>query len=87
MSKSTYNTAINANGGYCPCQVKSAATKCHCADFRNKKVIKDIICDALASAQPQVPEEFAKATLKSIARRLSAIVKPVWDCRKRKDAL
>ena len=29
--------AIDANGGCCPCQIKSAATKCHCADFRNKK--------------------------------------------------
>ena len=31
--------AIDANGGYCPCQIKSASTKCHCADFRNKKAI------------------------------------------------
>ena len=31
--------AIDASGGYCPCQVPSAATKCHCADFRNKKAI------------------------------------------------
>lgn len=31
--------AIDANGGYCPCQIKSAATKCHCADFRNKKAL------------------------------------------------
>ena len=31
--------AIDANGGYCPCQVPSADTVCHCADFRNKKEI------------------------------------------------
>ena len=31
--------AIDANGGYCPCQIKSAATKCHCADFRSKKAL------------------------------------------------
>ena len=31
--------AIDNAGGYCPCQVKSASTKCHCADFRNKKAI------------------------------------------------
>lgn len=31
--------AIDACGGYCPCQIKSAATKCHCADFRNKKAL------------------------------------------------
>ena len=31
--------AIDANKGYCPCQIKSADTKCHCKDFRNKKAI------------------------------------------------
>ena len=31
--------AINANGGYCPCQVPSADSKCHCKDFRNKKAL------------------------------------------------
>ena len=31
--------AIDNAGGYCPCQVKSASTKCHCADFRNKKAL------------------------------------------------
>ena len=38
--------AIDANGGYCPCQVPSADSKCHCADFRNKKAIGEpCICD------------------------------------------
>ena len=34
--------AIDANKGYCPCQVPSASTKCHCADFRNKKAIGEV---------------------------------------------
>ena len=38
--------AIDANDGYCPCQVPSADTKCHCADFRNKKALGEpCICD------------------------------------------
>ena len=37
--------AIDACGGYCPCQIKSAATRCHCADFKkNKKVGESCIC-------------------------------------------
>ena len=31
--------SIDNAGGYCSCQVKSASTKCHCADFRNKKAL------------------------------------------------
>ena len=30
---------IDKNGGYCPCQAKSASTKCHCSDFLNNKKI------------------------------------------------
>ena len=29
--------AIDANKGYCPCQPKSAGTKCHCKDFKKNK--------------------------------------------------
>lgn len=38
--------AIDANGGYCPCQPKSRKTKCHCDDFRNNKQIGEpCICN------------------------------------------
>lgn len=39
--------AIDANDGYCPCQAgKTAATKCHCEDFRKKKGIGEpCICN------------------------------------------
>lgn len=37
--------AIDANGGYCPCQVPSADSKCHCADFlKVKKIGEPCIC-------------------------------------------
>lgn len=36
---------IDANKGYCPCQPKSASTKCHCSDFKkNKKFGEPCIC-------------------------------------------
>lgn len=54
-SKSTYKTrlneelttkqvnavldAIDANDGYCPCQPRSATTKCNCSDFKKRKGI------------------------------------------------
>lgn len=38
--------AIDKAGGYCPCQVKSADTKCHCKDFlQNKKIGEVCICN------------------------------------------
>ena len=38
--------AIDANGGYCPCQPKSEGTKCHCVDFiENKKIGEPCICN------------------------------------------
>lgn len=38
--------AIDANGGYCPCQVPSADSKCHCKDFlKVKKIGEPCICD------------------------------------------
>ena len=33
--------AIDIMDGYCPCQPKSADSKCHCADFRNKKKLNE----------------------------------------------
>ena len=37
--------SIDKNNGYCPCQVKSAKTKCHCEDFvNNKKIGEPCIC-------------------------------------------
>lgn len=37
--------AIDANEGYCPCQVRSDETKCHCKDFtENKKIGEPCIC-------------------------------------------
>lgn len=37
--------ALDDNNGYCPCQVKSADTKCHCKDFlNNKKIGVPCIC-------------------------------------------
>ena len=37
--------AIDANGGYCPCQPKSDDSKCHCKDFlQDKKIGEPCIC-------------------------------------------
>lgn len=37
--------AIDENGGYCPCQIQSEDTKCHCRDFlENKKIGEPCIC-------------------------------------------
>ena len=37
--------ALEKNGMYCPCQIKSEDTKCHCKDFReNKKIGEPCIC-------------------------------------------
>ena len=36
---------LQRTGGYCPCQVPSAATKCHCKDFlKVKKIGEPCIC-------------------------------------------
>lgn len=36
---------IDANDGYCPCQPKSADSKCHCKDFlQNKEIGEPCIC-------------------------------------------
>lgn len=37
--------AIDANNGYCPCQMQSEDTKCHCKDFlENKGFGEPCIC-------------------------------------------
>ena len=37
--------AIDADGGYCPCQRQSPDTICHCKDFlENKKIGEPCIC-------------------------------------------
>ena len=37
--------AIDNNNGYCPCQIKTKDTKCHCKDFiENKKIGEPCIC-------------------------------------------
>lgn len=38
------------------------------------KVLQDIISDAKACSQPQVPEELAKSTLLSVARRIEELL-------------
>ena len=46
--------AIDKNDNYCPCQVKSADTKCHCKDFtENKKIGEPCICKIFVK-QPAV---------------------------------
>ena len=38
--------AIDKNNGYCPCQIKSEDTKCHCVDFlQNKGFNEPCICN------------------------------------------
>ena len=38
------------------------------------KVLQDIASDAKACSQPQVPEELAKSTLSSVARRIEELI-------------
>lgn len=53
--------AIDANKGYCPCQVPSAATKCHCADFRNKKALGEpCICGIYVKMAKDAKKKGAK---------------------------
>ena len=45
--------ALDKNGGYCPCQAKSADTKCHCKDFtENKKIGEPCICKIFVKQLP-----------------------------------
>ena len=53
--------AIDNAGGYCPCQVKSAATKCHCADFlKVKKTGEPCICGIYVKMAKDAKKKGAK---------------------------
>ena len=54
--------AIDNAGGYCPCQPgHSAATKCHCKDFRNKKAIGEpCICGIYVKMAKEAKKKGAK---------------------------
>ena len=53
--------AIDANKGYCPCQVPSADSKCHCADFRNKKALGEpCICGIYVKMAKDAKKKGAK---------------------------
>ncbi len=52
---------IDANKGYCPCQIKSASTKCHCADFRNEKALGEpCICGIYVKMAKDAKKKGAK---------------------------
>lgn len=45
--------ALDKNGGYCPCQVKTAGSKCHCEDFvKNKDYGVPCICKIYVKQKP-----------------------------------
>ena len=53
--------AIDANGGYCPCQMQSADTKCHCADFlKSKKIGEPCICGIYVKQAKDAKKKGAK---------------------------
>ena len=45
--------SIDACKGYCPCQKKSAGTKCHCLDFRKNKAIGEPCICGIYVKQPK----------------------------------
>lgn len=52
---------IDANGGYCPCQPKSADSKCHCKDFlQNKKIGEPCICGIYVKMAKDAKKKGAK---------------------------
>ena len=53
--------AIDIMDGYCPCQVPSAATKCHCKDFlQNKKIGEPCICGIYVKQAKDAKKKGAK---------------------------
>ena len=52
--------AIDANGGYCPCQVKSASTKCHCAAFRKADIGEVCYCGIYVKQPKDAKKKGAK---------------------------
>ena len=53
--------AIDACGGYCPCQIKSADSKCHCKDFLEKKKLNEpCICGIYVKQAKDAKKKGAK---------------------------
>lgn len=53
--------AIDANKGYCPCQVPSADSKCHCKDFlKVKKIDEPCICGIYVKQAKDAKKKGAK---------------------------
>lgn len=52
--------AIDAKGGYCPCQVKSASTKCHCAAFRKSDIGEVCYCGIYVKVAKDAKKKGAK---------------------------
>jgi len=52
--------AIDANKGYCPCQVKSASTKCHCAAFRKSDIGEVCYCGIYVKMAKDAEKKGAK---------------------------
>ena len=53
--------AIDNAGGYCPCQVPSADSKCHCADFlKVKKIGEPCICGIYVKMAKDAKKKGAK---------------------------
>ncbi len=52
---------IDNAGGYCPCQVPSADSKCHCKDFlKVKKIGEPCICDIYVKMAKDAKKKGAK---------------------------
>ena len=55
--------AIDANNGYCPCQIRSEDTKCHCKDFlENKKIGEPCICKIYVKQPAKVDGKTRKSS-------------------------
>ena len=53
--------AIDANGGYCPCQVPSKDTKCRCVDFiLGKEIGEPCICGIYVKQPKDAKKKGAK---------------------------
>ena len=58
--------AIDTNDGYCPCQIQSEDTKCHCKDFlENKKTGEPCICKIYIKQKPTAKKAVKKAVKKT----------------------
>ena len=57
--------ALKKNKGYCPCQVKSKDTKCHCLDFRSHSAPYTCICELYCKVfEDQVKKAKTKSSKK-----------------------